>query len=331
MSVNITDQMVKMYSDNVSLLVQQEGSRLRNAVRLETGKVGEEYYMDRLKKTSAQLITARHADTPLIDTIHDRRRVTPLDYDWGDLIDTTDVLRVLADPQSMYVRNGAAAMSRAMDQVIIDAAFADVSVGKAAGSTCSWPASSIASDGNPETAAVSNGGVAGLVRVNNTPYGGDNTANTSMTVDKLIAARKILMENEALHYNEGQDPNLFIVCTADEIASLLKTTQVGSVDYNSVRALVEGRVDTFMGFRFIQSELVNTRTLSTVNSETPTINRCIAFHRDGLGLCVWRDITGRSDPRPDKRYANQLYLTMTIGSVRLEEDRIVEIECKQDA
>lgn len=331
MSVNITDQMVKMYSDNVSLLVQQQGSRLRNAVRLETGKIGEEYYMDRLKKTSAQLITARHADTPLIDTVHDRRRVTPQDFDWGDLIDTTDILRVLADPQSMYVRNGAAAMSRAMDQVIIDAAFADVSVGKAAGSTASWPASSVAADGLPETSAVSNGGVCGIVRVNNAPYGGSNTSNTSLTVDKLIAARKILMQNEAINYNEGQDPNLFIVCTADEIASLLKETEVGSVDYNSVRALVEGRVDTFMGFRFIQTELVNTRTLGTVNTETPTINRCMAFHRDGLGLCVWRDITGRSDVRPDKRYANQMYLTMTIGAVRLEEDRVVEIECKQGA
>ena len=331
MSVNITDQMVKMYSDNVSLLVQQEGSRLRNAVRLETGKIGEEYYMDRLKKTSAQLITARHADTPLIDTVHDRRRVTPLDYDWGDLIDTTDVLRVLADPQSMYVRNGAAAMSRAMDQVIIDAAFADVSVGKAAGQTCSWPASSVAAGGAVLNAEVTNGGVAGKVRVNNAPYGGASGTNSSLTVDKLIAARKILMENEALHYNEGQDPNLFLDCTSDEIASLLKETEVGSVDYNSVRALVEGRVDTFMGFRFIQSELINSRTLASVNGETPTVNRCIAFHRDGLGLCVWRDITGRSDPRPDKRYANQMYLTMTIGSVRLEEDRIVEIECEQGA
>ena len=45
MSTQITTAFVKQYTDNVMLLVQQQGSRLRNAVRLETGKVGEEVFM----------------------------------------------------------------------------------------------------------------------------------------------------------------------------------------------------------------------------------------------------------------------------------------------
>ena len=86
------------------------GSRLKNAVTVETGKVGEEVYMDRISATDAQKVTTRHGDSPQIDTPHDRRRVVPVDYDWGDLIDNPDRLRTLIDPASAYSVNAAMAM-----------------------------------------------------------------------------------------------------------------------------------------------------------------------------------------------------------------------------
>ena len=104
MSNQITTSMVKQFSDNLGLVAQQQGSRLRNAVQLEAGKVGEEYFMDKIGKTNAQKVTSRHADSPLIETPHERRRVTPTDYDWGDMVDSFDMLRVIiADPASAYV------------------------------------------------------------------------------------------------------------------------------------------------------------------------------------------------------------------------------------
>ena len=110
MSTQITTSFVKQYSANVQLLVQQMGSRLKNAVTVETGKVGEEVYMDRISATDAQKVTTRHGDSPQIDTPHDRRRVVPVDYDWGDLIDNPDRLRTLIDPASAYSVNAAMAM-----------------------------------------------------------------------------------------------------------------------------------------------------------------------------------------------------------------------------
>ncbi len=53
MSTQITKAFVKQYSANVQLLVQQMGSRLRGAVTLEGGKIGEEVFMDRLDSTAA--------------------------------------------------------------------------------------------------------------------------------------------------------------------------------------------------------------------------------------------------------------------------------------
>ena len=73
---NITTAMVKQFGANVDLLSQQKGSKLRNAVRVETGIVGEEAYIDQLAKTTAQKKTTRNADTPLIKSDHRRRRLT---------------------------------------------------------------------------------------------------------------------------------------------------------------------------------------------------------------------------------------------------------------
>ncbi len=105
MSVNVTTSFVKQFSANVQLLVQQMGSRLRNTVTLETGKVGEEVFMDRIESVAAQRVNTRHADSPLMSTPHDRRKVTPSDFDWGDMIDNPDKLRMLIDPASAYSAN----------------------------------------------------------------------------------------------------------------------------------------------------------------------------------------------------------------------------------
>jgi hypothetical protein len=64
-----------------------------------------------------------NSDTPLMDTPHTRRMVTMTDYEYADLIDSQDKIRMLADPTSTYARAAAAAMGRAMDDVIIAAMY----------------------------------------------------------------------------------------------------------------------------------------------------------------------------------------------------------------
>ena len=72
----------------------------------------------------AQLKGGRHSDTPLMNTPHSRRRVTAAPYNWADLIDTSDKLRILFDPTGPYATNAVMAFNRAMDKAIIDAAEA---------------------------------------------------------------------------------------------------------------------------------------------------------------------------------------------------------------
>jgi len=319
MSNQITTSMVKQFSDTLTMVAQQEGSRLRNAVQVEAGKVGEEYFMDRIGKVTAQKVTSRHADSPLIETPHERRRITPVDYNWGDLVDSYDMLRVIiSDPASAYMTTGGMALGRAIDEEILEAAYGTAYLGKDGSTSAEWATNddNVGSDVN-------------IVPVNNGTNGDDSTANTGLTLGKLIEARGRLMKNEVIRYNEGGVSDLFIVCTADQIENLLATTEVQSSDYNMIRALVEGQVHHFMGFNFIQTQLVPSKTLGTVNSETPTVDRVLCFQRNALGLCLWKDIAGRITERADKRFSLYTFAEMTIGATRLDEKRMVEIECKQ--
>ena len=48
--------------------------------------------------------------------------VTLDEYEWADLIDTADKVKMLADPTSQYAQTAAFAIGRSMDDVIITAA-----------------------------------------------------------------------------------------------------------------------------------------------------------------------------------------------------------------
>ena len=111
---------MEQYSNNVTMLSQQMGSLLRNAVDVETVK-GKNAFFEQIGEVTAQVRTSRHSDTPQLDTPHSRRRVSLADYEWADLIDDQDKIRMLIDPTSSYAKAAAAAMGRSMDDVIITA------------------------------------------------------------------------------------------------------------------------------------------------------------------------------------------------------------------
>ena len=129
MSSQVTTAFVQQYSANVQMLSQQMGSRLRDAVRIEN-VVGKNAFIDQIGKATAQLRTSRHADTPQLDTPHARRRLSLASYEYADLIDDQDKVRMLIDPTSFYAQAAAAAMGRAMDDVIITAALGTASTGE---------------------------------------------------------------------------------------------------------------------------------------------------------------------------------------------------------
>ena len=289
MSTQVTTAFVQQYSANVQMLSQQMGSRLRDAVRVEN-VVGKNAFIDQIGSATAALRTSRHADTPQMDTPHDRRRLSLADYEYADLVDDQDKVRMLIDPTSSYARAAAAAMGRAMDDVIITAATGTASTG--------------------ETGS----GSATLDSTNNSV--GSASSNDGLTLAKLREAKRKMDLNDV-------DPSIprYIAVGPKQIEDLLGDTTVTSSDFNTVKALVQGELDTFMGFRFIMSNRL------TVDSND--IRKCFAWAEDGLTLGIGKDISARIDERADKGYATQVYYCMSIGAVRMEEDKVVQIFCDE--
>lgn len=286
MSDQITTAFVKQYSSNVTLLAQQKGSRLRACVRVETIG-GEAAFFDQVGATSAVKRTTRHADTPLISTPHSRRRVVPVFYDWADLIDRPDKVRTLNDPTNSYALSGGFAMGRAMDDEIIAAANGTASTGVDGATSVALP-------------------TAQKVVV----------ASSGLTVAKLLSAKEIIDGNE-----HDPDEERFIAVTAKQVTNLLNTTEVKSADYNTVKALAEGKLDTFCGFKFIRTQRLGLVTTS--------VRAVLAWVKSSLLLAVGEEPIGRIDERPDKNYSTQVYFGMGLGATRMDETGLVEIACQE--
>ena len=289
MSSQVTTAFVQQYSSNVQLLSQQKGSLLRNAVRVES-QVGKNAFYDQVGSATAQKRLSRHADTPQLDTPHARRRVSLVDYEYADLIDDQDKVRTLIDPTSPYSQATAFAMGRAIDDEIISAAFGTAYTGETGSTSTTFPAGQVVSVGSP---------VAGL------------------SIAKLVEAKQLLDEA-----NVDTTLPRYVAVAPEQLADLLNITTVTSSDYNTVKALVQGEIDTFLGFKFI----VSTR----LSSESGTNRRVIAWAEDGLLLSIGKDITAKIDERADKVYATQVYYAMSIGATRMEEEKVVEIKCRED-
>ena len=291
MSNEIDVAFVQQYNTNVALLLQQMGSKLRDRVMVGNyvGKSGKA--VEQIGKVAAQLKTSRHADTPLIETPHDARWVNPADYEWADLIDDQDKIRMLVDIQSPYARNGAMALGRACDQVIIDAFFGTAKTG---------------ADGTTNTT---------LAGDNATTIAGNSEG---LTVAKLRQAKEIMMSEQV----DLENDTLYCVLASDQHEDLLEETQVISMDYGNQPVLAEGKIDRFMGFEFIHSELLPSAGGSSER-------QVMCYAKSGMHLGIWNDITTSIDRRPDKSNATQVYVSGTFGATRLEGEKFVEIECAE--
>ena len=297
MSFEVTTSFVQQYKAGIEALVQQQGSRLRGAVRVED-QMGKASFYDQIDATTVRKRTVRHGDSPFIPTPHARRQNVLEDFDWGDFIDDEDMIRTLNDPTNAYVQAASWAMGRAMDQAIVDAAFGTAQTGETGSTSLTFSADLTPTAGSEEGRTIVDG-------------------NTGLTIAKLIQAKELLDDSEV-----EPEPR-FIACTATQIGDLLGTTQVTSSDFNTIKALVAGEVDQYMGFTFIR---LNSAILPVDASD---IRGCICWAKNGLLLGLGKDITARVSERADKGYSVYAFASMSIGATRMQGPKVVRINCDE--
>jgi hypothetical protein len=216
MANTISSAFVEQFKANVYQLSQQRGSRFGDKVRVEdlTGNV---HNFERMGSVTAQTKASRHADTPILDAPHSRRRVTPADWEWGDLVDREDKLRVIISPESEYAIAGANALGRAKDDLIIASFKANATDG--AGGSVAFPGG--------QTVAV---------------------GSTGLVLDKALAGIELL--NKA----EVDDMDRTLAYGSSQLTDILGEAEFTSGDYNTVRTLMAGQIATFLGVTWVRSE-----------------------------------------------------------------------------
>lgn len=143
---------------------------------------------------------------------------------------------------------------------------------------------------------------------------------TGLTKAKIIQARKLFRRNEADNHN-GEE--LYICYTAAAAADILADATLTSADYLAGKFLEDGDVEgKWMGFNWIPSE------------RTPfdgSTRKLYAWAKSGVTLGKGADITTKVGEDPGKGFNVRIYAKMSIGAVRVEEEKVVEISVTEAA
>jgi hypothetical protein len=289
------------YQNEFEIKFNQGTSRLRDTVTIRPQNTERKMY-DRIGSViSVVKKTVRHGPTIRADAEH--TRIACLIDDWRPdalLFDSEDALRMeMADPRNEYAQIQAEGLLRKMDEVIIAAATGTTYTGKN-GTT-------------PETYAASTYGVAV-----DAVAPGQIGANSNLTIEKLIQTKAKFGTQESAR----PDEMITFVYTQSQINSLLRTTEVTSADYNSVKALVEGKINTFMGFNFVRTELL---------TKTGNIRTCLAYPKSGIILGIADEKKTRMSELEEFNYTWQVWAQATFGAVRTWPEKVVSVECDETA
>jgi hypothetical protein len=112
-------------------------------------------------------------------------------------------------------------------------------------------------------------------------------ATTNTFVDATPDLATLTKASGLLNKVEAPMEDRFLVCDEAFLEALLAVTEVNSSDYNSVRTLMSGEINTFMGFKF--------KIIGSARAEGGLAGNAYAFHKSSIGHAVGIDMATRVD------------------------------------
>lgn len=290
------------YSEKWGSYLQQESSRLDRYVTVESGLTGKMVAFDQFGILNFTEKSTRMGATSLDDAPTTRRVMHPHIFTKAVGYDEFDAKKLanLDVPVSKTIEGLRAAAGRCMDKVMIDAFLGTNYTGENGTTAVEFPEEqTIAADYvESGTAAASN-----------------------LTVAKLRQALTMLQKAEAWsEERRAYGDELVLACSSSQINALLKEPEVTSYEYNTVRALAEGKVDTFLGFRIIRTEQLPV---------TSKVRSCLAWVKSRAQFGIWDDFKVKLSIRDDMDEALQIRAKFACGATRLQESAFVKILCTE--
>ena len=303
---------VNQYGKTLDLVAETKGGKF-NGLSLEDQVTGEVAFYDQLDSVFAGTVdTSANSggmNSPDNAIAHLRRRVELSNYEVGILLDRFDKVQTLINPESEYVQRQVSALMRKKDIEFISGALGTAATGKAG------------------TGSATLGSGQKILQ-----------ASSGLTIAKIREARAILQKNGV----DLDDPmnEAYLAVTPTQIEDLLGNTEATSADFMNVKALVSGGIDTFYGFKIVVSNLLpfvatdtNVANLSWSASDVPEVSSTddnvranFAWVKSGIRSAVGMGIETDIAKRADKRFNWYAYSAMRCGAVRMEEEKVVQIQ-----
>jgi hypothetical protein len=293
--MSIEQHYVAAFGQNLMHVPQERRARLLDTVDSDINftEKGEFFTDEQLGESEPEDVQERFGDSPTGQVNRERRGAFFQGFHDGKMLDTADVARQLVDPANPIVQAMQFGMQRKRNRAIMDGLLGAARQGKQLENSVALPNSQI---------------------INTT--GG-------LTIAKLRAASLLLDESE-VDAEEGANERYWIGAAADK-DSLLATTEVTSTDYNTVKALVDGKVDTYMGFKFVWFASKHIARTSTNR------RRNIAYIKRA-GVYRARPLVGGPNgnvkiaERADKQFNWYAYYKSEHGFMRRFDSGVVEVQ-----
>lgn len=247
MSINLQNDLVKIFVEEVKHIFQTEGNRFSGTVR-EKRIAGDKAQFPVLGTLTTQERTLG-SKLPIQNKDHTPVTITTQNWTASTLVDNFLQSQTNFDDRQETVKTLSMALGRRKDQLIID--------GFAAGT----PTSTVAAGA------------------------------TDLTLAKVIEAAKILDANGV------PDSDRYFACHVNNLHALLTETKVTSSDYANIKALVNGDLDSFYGFKFIKIADMTAEGGLAIDGSSVRDN--YAFHKNAIGLVMNTEIQVVMDRAPE--------------------------------
>ena len=320
MSINLTDgiptNFVDDFKNDLISVTQQKQSLFEMAVMTESLVGAQDKAFDLIDKMEMQPKEGRNPNTPRNDISTQRRWVFTDPYHNAFQFDQDDDLSHKLDPAGATVRELRRGRNRQVDDIILAAFDATVQSGRRSNTTTiTWAAQ----NGNVKYTDSSGGRTIPF----DTNEGNCSAADTGMTAEKAELIVEYFAKN-----NVDQEIPIYCAISPRQATNLFGQEQYVSGDYNASKPLVTGRyLKEWMGIHWIQSNKIVKGSSNDVDAGDD-VYRCPAWAKEGIILGVSDSITVKLTEESTLSYAQQVYVHMNMGAMRLNEDYVLFVECQ---
>lgn len=292
--------------------VPQERRNPFDGIIMSVPLVGEQMRFDDIGTGSMTKKTTKFADVVYSDNEFRSRWLFPEFYYDAKLVDKQDNIAQHTDPAGAFMTSMIYAVERQKRDIVITAFNATVTGGKNPGDL---------SGGFTFTNTAISNATGRTILVDTKNDGSTGGVVTGLTVNKLILIR----EKFATLGNPDGSP-VHLVTSFRQKSDLLREAETQSSDTSEVKALVNGKIDSYMGIKFVETNAITEGSANGVGGQD--VYECFAWLPEGMSMAS--HLTPKfSIDRLFQKVGDTWQIKVDFGAnaIRRSEEMVLKVEC----